>query len=107
MKHNDSLEHRPHFVRVRQTTFKSSPLQAGETLYSLALEDIDGDTVPRAEILLGPVAGPRYQIKQRGPSGAVLFSGPKKVLPIGPRRQFESFFRSDLRKALGQPDLDD
>ena len=49
MKHNDSLEHWPHFVRVRQTIFKSSPLQAGEAPYSLALEVIDGDTVPRAD----------------------------------------------------------
>jgi len=57
--------------------------------------------------LLGSVARPRYQIEQAGPSGAVLLSGPMKPLPIGSLRQFDAFFRIGLRKALGQPDLDD
>ena len=58
--------------------------------------------------LLGSVARPRYhRIEANGPSGAVLLCGPTKSLPIGSLRHLDSFVRSGLRKALGQPDLDD
>jgi hypothetical protein len=85
LKYNDSLGHWSHVVRECQTTFESNPLQAGETPYSLAVEEIDGDKVSWAGLLLGPVVRPRYHIKQPGPSWAVLFSGaPDLTLGVRP-----------------------
>ena len=43
LKYSDRLEQWPHFVRVRQTTFQVESAPDGETPYSLALEEIDGD----------------------------------------------------------------